>query len=175
MDRFSDVTARYVDLIIDALDKASRVNRGDGRDGSTGFVKNAQALELGKVVTAVGIFSIFEARLQDCLECSDGFAELRKILLSAGEQDLALRFDQYAAAVNVLKHGKGRSYDSLLSMPAALPFVVKARDQHFFFEGDVSEPDTLVLVDDAFVRSCAELIQALFDAVQRAKPEAYFP
>ena len=174
MDRFSEVTARCVGFMINALNEASRTNIGDGSDGSTVFVKNAQALELGKVVTAVGIFSIFEARLQDGLECSDGFAELRKILLSAGEQDLALRFDQYAAAVNVLKHGKGRSYDSLLSVREALPFVVKARDQHFFFEGDVSEPDTLVLVDDAFVRSCAELIQALIDAVQRVKPDVYF-
>ena len=81
-------------------------------DGSTVFVKNAQAIQLGKVVTAVGIFSIFEARLQDGLNCSDGFAKLRKILLSASEQDLALRFEQFAAAVNVLKHGRGRSYNA---------------------------------------------------------------
>ena len=60
-------------------------------------------------------------------------------------------FDQFAAAVNVLKHGRGRSYDWLLSMRETLPFFLKGRDQHFFFEGDVSEPDTLVLVDDAFV------------------------
>lgn len=105
--------------------------------------------------------------MQDGLNCFDGFAELRKILLS--EQDLALRFEQFAAAVNVLKHGRGRSYDWLLSMREALPFILKARDQHFFFEGDVSEPDTLVLVDDAFVRSCAELVQALIDAVQSIK------
>lgn len=174
MDRFSEVTARCVGFMIDALNEASRANLGDGSDGSTLFVKNAQALQLGKVVTSVGIFSIFEARLQDALDCSDGFAELRRILLSAKEQDLALRFEQFAGAVNVLKHGKGRSYDSLLSMREKLPFVIKARDQHFFFEGDVSEPDTLVLVDDAFVRSCAELVQALIDTVQSVKPDIYF-
>ncbi len=174
MDRFSEVTKRCVGFMINALNEASRSNIGDGNDASTLFVKNAQALQLGKVVTAVGIFSIFEARLQDGLNCSDGFAEVRKILLSAGEQDLALRFDQFAAAVNVLKHGRGRSYDWLLSTRDALPFSVKATDQNFFFEGDVSEPDTLVLVDDAFVRSCAELIHGLIDAVRRVKPDVFF-
>jgi hypothetical protein len=59
-------------------------------------------------------------------------------------------------------------------MREALPFILKAPDQHSFFEGDVSEPDTLVLVDDAFVRSCAELVQALIDAVQSVKPDVYF-
>lgn len=55
MDRFSEVTARCVGFMIDALNEASRANVGDG---STVFVKNAQALQLGKVVTAVGILSI---------------------------------------------------------------------------------------------------------------------
>ena len=59
-------------------------------------------------------------------------------------------------------------------MDRTLPFTVKARDQNFFFEGDVSEPDTLVLVDDAFVSSCAELVQALIEAVQSSKPDVYF-
>jgi hypothetical protein len=160
--------------MVNALNEASRFNFGDGSDGSTLFVKNAQALQLGKVVTAVGSFSIFEARLQDSLDCPDGFAQLRKILITAEKQDLLLRFEQFTAAVNVLKHGQGRSYDLLLSMHESLPFVLKARDQHFFFEGDVSESNTLVLVDDAFVRSCANLIQALIEAVQRTKPGVYF-
>lgn len=173
MERFSDVTARCVGFMIDGLNEATKANPGDGNDASTIFVKNAQALQLGKVVIAVGIFSIFEARLQDSLNCSDGFAELRTILLNANNQDVAIRFEQFCAAVNVLKHGKGRSYDRLLSFDA-LSFVIKARDQHFFFEGDVSEPDTLVLVDDAFVRSCAELVQESIEAVRSVKPDIYF-
>ena len=173
MDRFSDVTARFVGFMINTLNEASKANFGDGSDGSTIHVKNAQALQLGKAVIAVGIFSIFEARLQDGLNCSNGFAELRKILSSVDKKDLALRFQQFAAAVNVLKHGKGRSYDWLLSCES-LPFTVKARDQNFFFEGDVSEPDTLVLVDDVFVRSCAELVQESIEVVQSVKPDIYF-
>ena len=157
MDRFSEVVERCVGFMINGLNEASRINFGYGSDGSTLFVKNAQATQLGKVVVAVGIFSILEARLQEALHCADGFAELRKILSSVGGRDLAQRFEHFAAAVNVLKHGKGRSYDWLLSRSEVLPFRVKARDQKFFFEGDVSEPDTLVLVDDAFVRSCARV------------------
>jgi hypothetical protein len=72
--------------MINALNEASHANIGDGSDGSTVFVKNARALQLGKVVTTVGIFSIFKDRLQDGLNCSDGLAELRKILISAREQ-----------------------------------------------------------------------------------------
>ena len=173
MDRFGELIARCVNFMIRALNEASDANLGDGCDASTTFVKNAQAFQLGKVVLAVGIFSIFEARLQDSLNCSDGFTELRKILSNANKQNLALRFEQFAAAVNVLKHGRGRSYDWLLSRDV-LPFVVKTRDQHFFFEGDVSEPDTLVLVDDEFVRSCGELVEASIEAVRSVKPSIYF-
>ena len=174
MERFSEVIARCTDFMINALNEASRINLGDGSDGSTLFVKNAQALELGKVVVAVGLFSIFEARLQASLACADGFGELRKILSNANEQALAARFEQFAAAMNVLKHGRGRSYDWLLSRKETLPFAVKARDQHFFFEGDVSEPDTLVFVDDEFIRSCAGLIESAVRIVQSVKPDIYF-
>jgi hypothetical protein len=161
MERFSELIGRCASFMLNALNAASATNFGDGSNASTVFVKTAQAYELGKVVTAVGIFSIFEAQAQKRLNCADGFAELRRILISANKAELALRFEQFATAVNVLKHGRGRSYDWLLSRTGSLPFVIKAPDQHFFSEGDVSEPDTLVLVDDAFVNACAELVQAL--------------
>lgn len=173
MDRFSELLARCASFMINALNVASIANIGDGSNASTEFVMNAQAHQLGKVVTAVGIFSIFEAQLQERLNCSDGFVELRRILISANEQDLALRFEQFHTAVNVLKHGRGRSYDWLLSRREELPFAVKARDQPFFFEGDVSEPDTLVLVDDAFVSACAELVKASTAAVRSLRSYVY--
>ena len=89
MDRFSELIARCVNFMIRALNEAFDANLGDGNDASTTFVKNAQAFQLGKVILAVRIFSIFEARLQDTLSCSDGFAELRKILSTANHEDLA--------------------------------------------------------------------------------------
>jgi hypothetical protein len=112
--------------------------------------------------------------LQDGLNCSDGFAELRTILLEAGQTDLALRFNQFAAAVNVLKHGKGRSYEKLLEMHGTLPFLLRERDQHLFSEGDVSESYALVVVDDAFIRSCGDLVQASIEAVQKVRPDVHF-
>ncbi len=174
MERFSEITAGCAGFMINALNEAYRVNMGDGSNASTVFVKNAQAFQLGKVVTAVGIFSIFEARLQDGLDCSDGFAGLRKLLSGETDNNLVLRFQHFVAAVNVLKHGRGRSYDWLLERPEPLPFRLRARDQAFFLEGDVSEPDTLVLVDDLFVSDCVKLVESLIERVQQLRPEVYF-
>jgi hypothetical protein len=106
MDIFSEVTRRCAGFMINALNEASRINLGDGNDSSTLFVKNAQALELGKIVIAVGLFSIFEARLQEGLACADGFPTLRNFLLNATEDALATRFEQFVAAVNVLNTAK---------------------------------------------------------------------
>ncbi len=50
--------------MVRCLNEASNANRGNGSDGSAIFVNNAQALQLGKGVIAVDIFSIFGARLQ---------------------------------------------------------------------------------------------------------------
>jgi hypothetical protein len=36
-------------------------------------------LQLQKAISAVGMFSLFEAMLQDGLECSDGFREAHAI------------------------------------------------------------------------------------------------
>lgn len=37
-------------------------------------------VRLQKAISAVGVFSMFEAMLQDSLECSNGFREAEKIL-----------------------------------------------------------------------------------------------
>ena len=89
-------------------------------------------------------------------------------------QAVATSFEQLVAAVNVLKHGRGRSYEWLFVRKESLPFVVKARDQHFLLEGDVSEPDTLVFVDDEFILSHADLIESAAGIVQSVKPDIYF-
>ena len=50
-------------------------------------------------------------------------------------------------------------YDDLVAKANALPFRVKLPDEHFLNEGDVSEVQTLIDVDDAFVRRCAAVIR----------------
>jgi len=54
-----------------------------------------------------------------------------------GAQDLKERFVNLRLAINVLKHGEGRSYTDLLEKAAALPFRIKQPTENFFNEGDV--------------------------------------
>jgi hypothetical protein len=104
------------------------------------------------------MFSMFDAILQDQLQCADGFREAAKLLDVKGKAVLKEQFSDLQLAVNVLKHGKGRSYEALVLKAASLPFRVKLPDEAFFNEGDVAEISTLVEVDDAFVLLCAEVI-----------------
>jgi len=134
--------------------------------GSTSIVKKLRMIELQKTILVVGMFSLFEASLQDGLNCKNGFAEAEKRLAAANEAALAKRFNDFYLAINVLKHGRGASYNKLISRAkSGLPFEIKMPDQAFFEEGDVSEIATLVLVDDAFVQNCAEIIIAIYRVV----------
>jgi hypothetical protein len=142
--------------------------------GATRHVKALQMIQLQKVTLAVGMFSIFDATLQGALGCKGGFAEAEKLLEQAAEKTLVEAFRIYRLAVNVLKHGRGSSYDKLLVMPGPLPFRIKEPGQNFFFEGDVSEVDTLVEVSDGFILACADVIQDMAEAIKRARPGIYF-
>ena len=159
MHSFTDLIAQSTNFTLGRLKEVrDLVVEELQTSGATRLVKALQMIQLQKVVAAVGMFSIFEAMLQERLSCRDGFVEARKILKEAGESDLERRFSLYVSAINVLKHGRGRSYDALLAEAEELPFRVKHPDEHFFCEGDVSEISTLVQVDDQFVLECAELI-----------------
>lgn len=114
---------------------------------------------------------MFEAILQDGLNCADGFREASQILANQGEASLKELFDDLQLAVNVLKHGKGRSYDALVRKAETLSFRVKMPDEAFFSEGDVSEVSTLIEVDDAFVLRCAEVIRDVSVVIRRARPD----
>ena len=134
---------------------------------ATHLVKTLQMIQLQKAIMAVGMFSIFGSIVQDRLNCDDGFAVVRKHLEREGMDDLVKRFSQFFCAINVLKHGRGRSYDALLAQRDELPFRMKGPDEKFFFEGDVSEISTLIEVDDRFVLRCAEVIREVSDALSK--------
>lgn len=136
---------------------------------SSVHMKNLQSLRLQYAVTAVGIFSIFEAELQGQLEAEDGFRALRRLLNEHGKDELLRRFDLFKHAVNVLKHGEGRSYEALRVYDGELPFRIRLPDQEFFEEGDCTEIGTLVLADDEFVRNCAELVHQISDIILERK------
>ncbi len=120
---------------------------------------------------AVGMFSIFEALVQDRLGCSNGLKEAAEILNSKGDENIKERFSNLRLAINVLKHGKGESYRKLLNRSTALPFKIKQPNENFFNEGDVSEVSTLIEVDDDFVMNCAKTIRDVSDVIHRARPK----
>lgn len=142
--------------------------------GATYLVKALQMIELQKTIFAVGMLSIFEANLQKGLNCKDGekgFVKAKEILTKVGEIALRDSFSNYIFAINALKHGTGQSYDKLKTEGKTFPFRVKRPNETFFFEGDVSEVQTLIHVDDEFIQNCSEVICKVTEVIQREHPE----
>jgi hypothetical protein len=172
MHSFTELVDRCATFTLGTLKAANeRTIEQLQTSGATSLVKTLQMVQLQKAIFAVGMFSIFEANLQGGLGCSDGFSEAKKILADGGELDLKENFNDLFLAINVLKHGRGRSYDALVAKAEALPFRIKLPDQSFFFEGDVSEVSTLVQVDDAFVQRCGKVISDVSEVISRLRPE----
>jgi hypothetical protein len=170
MHSFTELIDRSTHFILSTLKEAEEQTiEALQTSAATHLVKSLQMIQLQKVITAVGMFSIFEAILQDSLGCEDGFAAARQRL--EGQPDLRIRFHQFSAAINVLKHGRGRSYDLLLAQREELPFRIKGPNEDFFSEGDVSEVSTLVEVDDKFVMGCASVISEVSRVISENHPE----
>lgn len=173
MHQFTELVDRCTQFSLNIINETNyKIIEELQTSGATRHVKNLQMLQLLKVIMATGMFSIFESMLQDGLKCKDGFAEAARILAELGKQDLSERFSDYQKAINVLKHGRGRSYEALLAKSDKLPFNVKRHGQTFFSEGDVSEVSTLIEVDDIFVTGCAEIIRGVSDAIKSARPNS---
>lgn len=168
MHDFNELVQRSTAFSLGALNEAQQrtVDALQTSAGTT-LVKTLQMVQLQKAISAVGMFSMFDAILQDQLQCKDGFKKAGQLLENQGKVVLREKFSDLQLAVNVLKHGEGRSYEDLVKKATALPFRVKRPDEDFFDEGDVSEISTLVEVDDAFVLLCAEVIHEVSVAVQR--------
>jgi hypothetical protein len=168
MHTFTDLIDRCTAFTLEALTEANeRTINALQTSSTTTLVKTLQMIQLQKAMLAVGMFSIFEAILQDGLNCSDGFREANNILDRERESFLKERFSDLQLAINVLKHGRGRSYDALVARAGALSFRVKLPGEAFFCEGDVSEVSTLIEVDDTFVLGCAEVIRGVSDVLRR--------
>jgi hypothetical protein len=145
--------------------------------GATSLVKCLQIIQLQKAILAVGMFSLFDAILQDGLNYSEDsaiFSKIAPILDGEGEGALKEEFSDFRKAINVLKHGRGPSYNALVTRSANLPFKVKLPTEPFFNEGDISEISTLIEVDDKFVLECARIIQEVSEVVRRARPDYFF-
>lgn len=133
--------------------------------GATRLVNALRVFRLQRAVFAVGMFSMFEALLQSKLKWAQPFIQLDDYLRAHDKHDLASAIIDYRLAVNVLKHGEGRSHQELLARADKLEFKIRANGDHFHGEGDVSDVGILVDVDDQFVRRCAELIEQASKAI----------
>lgn len=172
MHRFTELVDRCATFTFETLMAANERTISELQtSGATSLVKTLQMVQLQKAIFAVGMFSIFEANLQEGLGCSNGFCQAKKILNDEGKLDLKERFEDLFRAINVLKHGRGQSYDALVMKADTLPFRIKLPDESFFFEGDVCEISTLIEVDDAFVQLCGTAINEVSEVISRVRPE----
>lgn len=168
MHSFADLVDRSTNFALATLKGAEdEVIEALRTSGATRHVKNLQMIQLHRAIVTVGMFSIFESIVQDRLECQSGFAAIRECLKREKENALDGRFAIFVHAINVLKHGRGRSYDALVAMEGDLPFRIRRPDENFFSEGDVSEVATLIEVDDQFVRDCAALIAQIASLINK--------
>ncbi|MGE0257702.1 MAG: hypothetical protein AB7H71_10240 [Alphaproteobacteria bacterium] len=138
-----------------------RVHKELEASAQTSLIMTLRTIRLQGVVLAIGMLSLFESLLQAHLRWDRPFDQLDEYLKQHEKCELAAKFNQYRLAVNVLKHGRGKSYERLLAMPGELEFKIKKPGESFFDEGEVSEIDTLIDVDDQLVRRCATLIQEI--------------
>ncbi|UOF13252.1 hypothetical protein IEQ11_16030 [Lysobacter capsici] len=173
MHRYSELAMRCAALTQGNLQEArEHILRELQTSGATMLVKALQAIELQQAMVAVGMVAMFDAAIQDALQCPDGFVAGMKIIEGAGDMDLARKFDNLRLAINVLKHGVGRSHDALLLRQSELPFRVGVPGVAFD-EGDVSEVNTLVLADGAFLDYCAEVVIEVAELINRERPMTF--
>lgn len=171
MHRFTELADRAAIFALNSLNEVlNRTVEALQTSGATMHVKNLQMVSLSKAVLAVGLFSIFEAMLQDELGGVYGFEGARRALKAQGDDALEARFENYILAVNVLKHGNGRSYHTLVSRKSALPFKVMTDADFEEIEGDVSAINTLIWVDDEFVGNCGAMIREVTASLQKSRP-----
>ncbi|WP_288939555.1 hypothetical protein [uncultured Roseovarius sp.] len=136
----AEMKARKFDEDISELHKLM-----DDQGGQTVFVNGLRVAVVQIEIAAVGVFSLFEARMQPYFPNGPFYKLLKTYLVNVDQSELANDVWNYYLAVNVLKHGSGPSYEELLKSPD-LPFVIKRSGDLLFDEGDVAEPEGLIHV-----------------------------
>lgn len=149
-----------------ALEAQEKVAEALQHSAGTSLVTALRMLTMQCAIVAIGTVSIFESLLQQSYGWKDAFPALDAHLRRHRRGELADRFLDFHDAVNVLKHGRGRSYEKLVAKSAKLPFAVKSPYEAFFEEGDVSEVASLVEVNPEFVRKCSAVIEEVIAALE---------
>ena len=80
MHDFNELVQRSTAFSLSALNEAQQRTVDQLQiSAATTMVKTLQMVQLQKAITAVGMFSMFDAILQDQLQCRDGFKKAGKI------------------------------------------------------------------------------------------------
>ncbi|PRM88395.1 hypothetical protein [Aliarcobacter cryaerophilus] len=166
MHNFNELIQYSTSFNLTSINKETKnLYRNLTTNANTSNIKMLQMIELQKIIISIGMFSMFDAIVQNELNCKNGFKRINEILIDKNEIELQNSFQDLSMAINVLKHGKGRSYESLLKRIDSLKFKIKKYDEIFFDEGDISELNTLIKVDDEFVLYCSDVIHEVYNAV----------
>ncbi|ENZ4840501.1 TPA: hypothetical protein L7P02_005243 [Klebsiella pneumoniae] len=172
MHQFTELAYRCTHFSLQAINEAyKRSEKELAETESTPPVKNLQALNLQKMIHAVGLFSVFEAHLQRSLNCQSGFQEAESILGQAGQQALKEEFHNYYLAINALKHGDGASYNKLVARINDLDFEVDTPNAPVYEVGDLTAVSGLVKVDDAFIENCLSVIEKVSECIVTQRPD----
>ena len=175
MHSFSELVYRCAGFTLTTLKEVEDKTVEELQTSSaTPLVKTLQMVRLDKIIFAVGMFSVFEALLQDRLSCNNGFVEAKDILKQENQTALLQEFSDIELAINALKHGQGRSYNALIAKNGGtLSSQVKKPTDNFFNEGDVSEVAALIDVDDKFIDSCVEVINKVSKVIEDNRPGVF--
>jgi hypothetical protein len=139
--------------------------------GATRLLTRIDICNAQIAASAVGIFSIYESRLQSRYRWSKPFEEVAKLLLANNGAAEAEQFEVYRLAVNVLKHGVGTSHTKLFERADKLPFKVGRTSGDLHEEGDVNPPSDLIAVSVEFLEKCCDLVEKSWDIVKASEPD----
>lgn len=146
MHRFSELIEKCSSFTITSLNEIeNKAIETLQTSGSASAVKSLQMVNMEKTIFLVGMFSIFEAELQCSLGCTNGFSEAKAIIEQDNNLSLLKRFVDLELAINVLKHGTGRSYKAITTVQGqTLTSKIKEHQEYFFHEVDVAEISSLI-------------------------------
>lgn len=175
MHNFSELIYRCATFTLDTLNELEEKTINSLQTtGATSLVKTLQMIRLEKIILAVGMFSVFEALIQNRLNCNNGFEGAKNILKQNGDLEVLSRIENLELAINALKHGKGRSYNAILAKGVeSLKLKVKPSDEQYFDEGDVSEVSTLIDVNNNFIDDCVEVIKLVSKSIEKYCPDVF--
>lgn len=138
--------------------------------GATSLLTSIDVCNTQLSVVMIGIFSLFESRLQSLNGWEKPLEEVQSIL-NERLPERAMQFEGLRLAINVLKHGEGASHTRLLALAVRLPFQIQTTYGEMHDEGDLCPPSDLILMTPELVEHCCDLIECSWELIRQiAKP-----